>query len=87
MNLNLLENKHNHILIVYTNMETKNYIKSILKLNAVTIKRMAELLNEKSDKKYTQNSLSLKINNNRLTLQEASLIAEILGYELEFVRK
>lgn len=68
-------------------METKNYIKSILKLNAVTIKRMAELLNEKSDKKYTQNSLSLKINNNRLTLQEAALIAEILGYKLEFIRE
>ena len=48
---------------------------------------MAELLNQKSENKYTQNSLSLKINNNRLTFQEAMTIAEILGYELEFVRK
>ncbi len=68
-------------------MEAKNYIKSVLKLNAVTIKKMAELLNQKSENKYTQNSLSLKINNNRLTFQEAMTIAEILGYELEFVRK
>lgn len=68
-------------------MEAKNYIKSVLKLNAVTIKKMAELLNQKSENKYTQNSLSLKINNNRLTFQEAMTIAEFLGYELEFVRK
>lgn len=67
-------------------MESKNYIKSILKLNAVTIKKMAELLNEKYPNKYTQNSLSLKINNNRLTFEEACVIGEILGYKLEFIK-
>ncbi|MBD5401800.1 hypothetical protein HDR58_03220 [bacterium] len=68
-------------------METKNYIKSILKLNGITIKKLAELLTETTGKKYTQGSLTAKINRDGISFKEASVIAEILGYNLEFIKK
>ncbi len=67
-------------------MEIKNYLKSILKLNAMNYKELAERLTEVSGKKYTQGSLTGKINRDGITLKEAALIAEILGYSLEFVK-
>ncbi len=68
-------------------METKNYIKSVLKLNGITIKKLAGLLSEKTGKQYTQGGLTSKINRDGISFKEAAIIAEILGYELEFVRK
>lgn len=65
----------------------KNYIKSLLQLNAVTITKMAELMNEKSGKTYTRGSLANKINRESLTLKEAYILADILGYDIEFVKR
>lgn len=68
-------------------MEAKNYIKSLLKLNGMTIKKLAVHLTEKTGKEYTQGGLTAKINRDGISLKEAFIIAEILGYELEFIRK
>lgn len=68
-------------------LNLKNYIKSLLQLNAVTIKKMAELMAAKSGKKYTPGSLSNKINRESLTLKEAYIFADILGYKIEFKKK
>lgn len=68
-------------------MEAKNYIKSILKLNGMTIKKLAVLLSEKTGKKYTQGGLTAKINRDGISLKETFIIAEILGYNLEFIKK
>lgn len=68
-------------------MEPKNYLKSILQLNAVTIKQLAVLLTERTGRQYTQNGLTQRINRNSITFKEAMTIAEILGYNLEFVKK
>ncbi len=69
------------------NMNIKNYVKSLLQLNAVTIKKMAQLMSEKSERVYTQGSLSNKINRESITLKEAYLMADILGYKIEFIKK
>lgn len=68
-------------------MNVKNYIKSLLQLNAVTITKMADLMNSRSEKKYTRGSLSNKINRESITLKEAYLLAELLGYEIIFKKK
>ena len=68
-------------------MDVKNYVKSLLQLNAVTIKKMAELMTEKTARKYTGGSLANKINRESLTLKEAYTIADILGYEIKFIKK
>lgn len=65
-------------------MVLKNYIKSLLSLNAYTIKKLAEEMTVKTGKKYTQGSLSNKINRETISLKEAFVIADILGYKLEF---
>ncbi len=38
-------------------------------------------------KKYTEDSLGGKIRRESLTFKEVELIADILGYKVEFIRK
>lgn len=68
-------------------MIIKNYIKSLLSLNAYTIKRLAEEMTARTGKEYSQGSLSRKINRESITLKEAYVIADILGYEIDFKKK
>ena len=60
---------------------------SLLSLNGVTITKLAELMTEKTGKKYTLASLSSKLKIKSLSLHEAYIIAEILDYDLEFTPK
>lgn len=68
-------------------MQIREKIKSILALKCVTITKLAELMTEKTGKKYTFQSISHKLRLNRLTLAEAYDIADILGYDIEFVER
>lgn len=68
-------------------MQIREKIKSILALKCVTITKLAELMTEKTGKKYTFQSISHKLRLNRLTLAEAYVIADILGYDIEFVER
>lgn len=65
----------------------KRIIHSLLSLNGVTITKLAELMTEKTGKKYTLASLSSKLKIKSLSLHEAYIIAEILDYDLEFIPK
>lgn len=65
----------------------KNYIKSILSLNGMTLTNLAALMSEKTGKKYTLPSLYSKLKIETLSLKEAYIIAEILGYDIEFKKK
>lgn len=44
-------------------------------------------MTEKTGEKYTFQRISHKLRLNRLTLAEAYIIADILGYDLEFVER
>lgn len=68
-------------------MKTKDKIKSFLTANGTYIKEMAQMMSDNSAKKYTADSLGGKIRRESLTFKEAELMADILGYSLEFVRK
>ena len=68
-------------------MQIREKIKSILALKCVTITKLAEFMTEKTGKKYTFQSISHKLRLNRLTLAEAYDIADILGYDIEFVER
>ena len=65
----------------------KNIIKSLVSLSGMTLTKLAELMTEKTGKKYTLASLSSKLKIKTLSLYEAYVIAEILGYNLEFNKK
>jgi len=59
----------------------------LLALKCITITKLAELMTERTGEKYTFQRISHKLRLNRITLAEAYIIADILGYNLEFVEK
>lgn len=67
-------------------MDNKSYIRSLLMLNNVSIAKLAELMTEKSGHTYTIGSLYGKLSRDTLTLKECQLIADILGYRIEFIK-
>ena len=68
-------------------MQIREKIKSLLALKCVTITKLAELMTEKTGEKYTFQRISHKLRLNRLTLAEAYISADILGYDLEFIER
>ena len=60
-------------------------IKYLLSLRGLTITKLAEMMSAKTGEKYTFQRISHKLRLGRLTLKEAYIIAELLGYELEFI--
>ncbi len=69
------------------NSDNKNYIKSLVTLNGTTLKKVAEQMQEVLGKKYSCRALYGKLNRDSLTLAEFQLMADILGYKIELVRK
>lgn len=67
-------------------MDVRNELKYILGREAVTLTKMAELMTEKTGRKYTVNSLSGKLLRKSITLEETSELLDIIGYHIEFVK-
>ena len=67
--------------------KTRDKLKAFIALNGIYIKDLAALMSQKGDKNYTEDSLGGKIRRESLTFKEAELMAEALGYKLEFIRK
>ncbi|MDR1168300.1 MAG: hypothetical protein LBK53_05345 [Heliobacteriaceae bacterium] len=66
-------------------MNIKGKIKSLLAMKNTTLTSLAAQLSIKAGKKYSLESLIGKIKRETLSLKEAYMIAEILGYRLEFI--
>jgi len=58
-----------------------------LSLRGLTITKLAELMTERTGEKYTFQRISHKLRLDRVTLKEAYIMADILGYKLEFIDK
>ncbi len=67
-------------------MDVRNELKYILGKEAITLTKMAELMTEKTGRKYTVNSLSGKLLRKSITLDETSELLDIIGYHVEFVK-
>ena len=65
-------------------LQAKEQIKTLLAQENMKLKDLAQLLSEKTGKKWTPNSLSQKLRRGTLTYNETLLIAEILGYNIQF---
>ena len=68
-------------------LKAKEIIKVLLSRGHIKQKDLAEILTKETGKKYTQGSLSQKISRGSISYDEVSLIAEILGYEINFTEK
>ncbi len=60
--------------------------KVLLDVN-VSLSELAQSLGKRLSKPYSMQNLSNKLRNETITHREMLIIADILGYELKFVRK
>ncbi len=74
-------------MIYFMEINIRNYIKSLLSLNGVTLSEIANKLSERTGKQYTLDSLTGKLKRESFSLKEAFILADILGYELKFIKK
>ncbi len=68
-------------------MSIINELKKILLDTNVSLTELAEALGKRLNKPYSMQNLSNKLRNETITHREMLIIADILGYELKFIRK
>jgi len=68
-------------------LNAKETIKVLLSREFFKQKDLAPLLTEKFNKKYTAGSLSQKISRGTITFDEVQEIADILGYDVQMVKR
>ena len=68
-------------------IKAQNQVKVLLTYENVKLKELAQLMTDKTGKKYTPDGLSHKLNRRRLIYDEMLIIAEILGYNISFTKK
>ncbi len=62
-------------------------IRAFLTMRGSNISKLAALLGEKLNKKYTRQNLSNKLRAGTLRYDEMLVIADILGFEIKFEEK
>lgn len=65
-------------------IEAREQIKLLASMKAVTLKRLAELITEKTGKKCTLTALSNKLRRGTITYNEVMKIVEILGFKVSY---
>jgi len=68
-------------------MSIINELKKVLLDVNVSLTELAESLGIRLKKPYSMQNLSNKLRNETITHREMLIIADILGYDLKFVRK
>lgn len=65
-------------------MSSKSQIKVLMALEDINAKDLASILVEKTEQKYTHNSILKKISKSSFRYDEMELIAKVLGYKIKF---
>lgn len=68
-------------------MSIVNELKKILLDVNVSMTELAQALGKRLNKPYSMQNLSNKLRNETISHREMLIIADILGYDLEFVRR
>lgn len=66
-------------------LKAKELIKVLLSRKGVTQKELVEMLNEHIDKPYSYGGFTQKIYRETMSYDEISLIADLLGFDIEFI--
>ena len=64
-------------------MTAKEFVKILLAKEGITLKELARIATENSNKKYTLDGLSHKMRLGTLRFEDFELFAKILGYSIE----
>ena len=68
-------------------MSIVNDLKKVLLDVGVNLTELAAALSKKLNKPYSMQNLSNKLRKETITYREMLIIADILGYDLKFIRK
>ena len=68
-------------------MSSREELRILIMREALTVQKLADLLQKKTGKKYTQRSLQNKISLSSLNFDEMETIADLLGYEIIIQKK
>ena len=64
-------------------MTAKEFVKILLAKEAITLKELARLASENSDRKFTLDGLSHKMRLGTLRFEDVELFTKLLGYKIE----
>ncbi|MBR1680863.1 hypothetical protein IJ707_03630 [bacterium] len=64
----------------------REQVKTLLAQEGIKLKELAAMITEKSGKRCLPNNLSQKMGKGTLTYNDMLMIAELLGYKIEFVK-
>ena len=67
-------------------LKVKEQVKTLLSQEGITQKELVEKLNADGQNKYSATNLSQRLGRGSLTYNEVLRIAEILGYEIQFIK-
>lgn len=67
-------------------MSGREFVKILLAKECMTLKELARIASENSDKKYTLDGLSHKMRLGTLRFNDAEFFAKLLGYKIELVK-
>lgn len=73
--------------IIFMYLKAKDQVKILLVQENMLLKVLADKLSNKMNKKYAADNLSQKLRRGSFSYDEMLLIAEILGYDINFVKK
>lgn len=65
-------------------MDIREEIKVLIARRGTTLKKVCELLSEKTGKFYSYNNISNKLHRKTIRFDEVQMIFEILDYELSY---
>ena len=68
-------------------LQVKEQIKTLLAQEDLMLKELAAMISEKTGKKCGADSLSHKLRRGTLSYNETLMIAELLGYRIEFIKE
>ena len=68
-------------------LQVREQIKTLLAQENIKLKELAAMIAEKTGKKCAPDSLSQKLRRGSLTYNETLMIAELLDYEIAFIKK
>lgn len=80
----ILSRKYNFIYNRNMIIEAKEQIKSLLALRGYTLKKLAQMITEKTGQNCSPASLSNKFSRGTMSYHEVAMIAELLGFEISF---
>ncbi len=68
-------------------MNSRTFVKILCAKEALTYKKVAEILVEKTRNHYTKTSVSSKLAKDTLRFSEAFILADALGYDLTLTKR